>query len=97
MQLDVHLRGALVLIQETLLERASGLVVPEVLSEHTKKAMACHRIVALGPDAVHKGLELGQRVLIRPGASLGILPDESKRFMVLEDEIMATVEDAECE
>ena len=92
-QLSVRLRGNLVLCQETLLEPASGLVVPENLSEQTKKSIACHRIVALGPDAVHKGLSLGQRVLIRPGCPVYKLPDDSKRFAVHEDDILGTVDE----
>lgn len=93
-QLSVRLRGSLIMCQETLLEPASSLVVPENLSEQTKKSIACHRIVALGPDAVNKGLAVGERVLFRPGAMVSKLPDDSKRFLIQEDEVMAVVEES---
>jgi hypothetical protein len=95
-EMMVRLRGAMVLIQETRLQ-TSGLVLPEKVSESTREATACHRIVGLGPDAVHKGLSLGERVLIRPQSQKYIVPDSSKRFMVMEDEILGTVVEPDLE
>lgn len=97
-EMCVALRGTMVLIQETRLQ-TSGLHLPDEsrLSEATREATACHRIVGLGPALGNCGLMIGQRVLIRPQSQKYIVPDGSKRFMVMEDEILGTVVEKDLE
>jgi hypothetical protein len=86
----------MVMIRETRLQ-TSGLVLPEQLSEESARATLCHRIEGLGPAAIHTGLSLGQRVLIRPQAMKYVMPDGTKRFMVMEDEILGVVVEPDLE
>jgi hypothetical protein len=94
-QLDVRPRFNHVLIERRRVATA-GLVLPEKLSESSKEAVFTFHVHSLGPGVQDTSI-LGKRVLMRPSGMAVMIPDGSGRALVLEDEVIAVVEEPACE
>lgn len=89
--LDVRPRFNQVLIERRRVATA-GLVLPERMSEASKEAVFTFHVALVGPGVADPSI-LGKRVLLRPSGLAVTIPDGSGRALVLEDEVIAIVEE----
>ena len=95
----------MVLLEERLPEQPAGLVLPEGMSESSRKEYVEHYVLKIGPRVDRPaglesatagprrgpGFKPGDRVVVRPSATPVLLDRETRRFLMHSEDILAVV------
>ena len=87
----------MVLLEERLPEQTAGLVLPDGMSESSRKEYVEHYVLKIGPHyTTSDGKPLcdfqpGDRVVVRPSATPVLLDRETRRFLMHCEDILAVV------